>query len=84
MELIWPDKVSFLAELYRLYKGLREMLNNDQVLKVTLEISQDTNLEELMAHLCLMQRNTLILGKDSDLLADFSIHEGELSPTDND
>jgi len=60
------------------------MLKNDQVLKVTLEINQDTNLEELMAHLCLMQNNTPVLGKDSDLLADFSIHEGELSPTDTD
>jgi hypothetical protein len=31
-----------------------------------------------------MQNNTPVLGKDSDLLADFSIHEGELSPTDTD
>lgn len=29
------------------------MLKNDQVLKVTLEINQDNNLDELMAHLCL-------------------------------
>ena len=60
------------------------MLKNDQALKITLEINQDTNLEELMAHLCLMQKNRPVLGKDSDLLADFSIHEGELLPSDND
>ena len=55
------------------------MLKNDQVLKVTLEINQDTNLKELMAHLCLMQKNTPVSSKESDLLVDFSIHEGELS-----
>jgi hypothetical protein len=68
----------------RQIKGLREMLKNDQILKVTLEINQDTNLEELMAHLYLMQNNTPVLGKESDLLVDFSIHEGELSPAETD
>jgi hypothetical protein len=75
-------KVSFLTYCAEKIKGLREMLRHDQVLKVTLEINQDTNLDELMAHLCLMQKNVPVLDKESDLLVDFSIHEGELSQAD--
>lgn len=57
------------------------MLNNTSALKITLEINQETNLDELMAHLCLMQgampaRKAAV----DDLLPDFSIHEGELEP----
>lgn len=61
------------------------MLNNSSALKVTLEISQETNLNELMAHLCLMQNNIptehLCVSTDN-LLSDFSIHEGELGPVE--
>ena len=57
------------------------MSNHTPAVKVTLEINQETNLEELMAHLCLMQRN---MPSDAivsdDALSDFSIHEGELEP----
>jgi hypothetical protein len=56
------------------------MISNTSSVKVTLEINQETNLEELMAHLCLMKNNipSNFVASD-DLLPDFSIHEGELS-----
>ena len=56
------------------------MMNTTSSVKVTLEINQETNLEELMAHLCLMKSNipSNFVASD-DLLLDFSIHEGELS-----
>ncbi len=57
------------------------MNNHTPAVKVTLEINQETNLEELMAHLCLMQRNIPSQAASSgDELLDFSIHEGELEP----
>lgn len=57
------------------------MNNHTPAVKVTLEINQETNLEELMAHLCLMQRNMPSEASFSgDELFDFSIHEGELEP----
>jgi len=57
------------------------MSNHTPAVKVTLEINQETNLEELMAHLCLMQRNMpLETSLSGDELFDFSIHEGELEP----
>lgn len=59
------------------------MLNNSSALKVTLEINQETNLDELMAHLCLMQDAFPAQeGMDAGLLPDFTIHEGELAPAD--
>jgi hypothetical protein len=61
------------------------MINNTSTVKVTLEINEQTNLEELMAHLCLMKSNipSKFVASD-DLLSDFSIHEGELSLTEPD
>jgi len=61
------------------------MINNTSSVKVTLEINQETNLEELMAHLCLMKNNipSNFVASD-DLLPDFSIHEGELSLIESD
>ncbi len=57
------------------------MNNQIPAVKVTLEINQETNLEELMAHLCLMQTNMPADATNfKDELSDFSIHEGELEP----
>lgn len=57
------------------------MTINSSTLKITLEINQETNLDELMAHLCLMQ-DTLPaqFSRPDDILLDFSVHEGELEP----
>ena len=57
------------------------MVNNRSTLKVTLEINQETNLDELLAHLYLMQ-DTLPsqYARVDDLLVDFTIHEGALEP----
>jgi hypothetical protein len=60
------------------------MNSHTPAVKVTLEINQETNLEELMAHLCLMQRNMPSDATISnDALSDFSIHEGELEPANS-
>jgi hypothetical protein len=55
------------------------MMENTSALKITLEINQDTNLDELMAHLYLMQ-NAIpdVNAANEALLPDFSVHEGEL------
>ena len=59
------------------------MSNNAAAVKVTLEINQDTNLDELVAHLCLMKSGQFQKRQPADsLLPDFSIHEGELEPDD--
>lgn len=56
---------------------------NSSTVKVTLEIDQGTNLNELMAHLSMMRENTpRAAGESADCLPDFSIHEGELEPAD--
>lgn len=58
---------------------------NSSTVKITLEINQETNLDDLMAHLCLVQDNIppqhAALHAE-ELLADFSIHEGELEPVE--
>lgn len=54
------------------------MLKNGSSVKVTLELNQETNLEELMANLCVMQDNIPQTSEKDCLLADFSVHEGEL------
>ena len=54
-------------------------------LKITLEISQETNLDELMAHLCLMQDAIPAArqqAQNEGHLVDFTVHEGELEPTE--
>ena len=57
------------------------MLNKASALKITLEINQETILDELMAHLCLMQDAMPAQQFSTDgLLPDFTIHEGELAP----
>ena len=61
------------------------MLNDNSTVKITLEINQETNLDELMAHLCLMQDNIPDQNSSSgslEFLSDFSIHEGELEPAE--
>lgn len=57
---------------------------NTQSVKITLEISQDTNLAELMNQLSLMQ-NSMPAESPANRhsLPDFSIHEGELEPADS-
>ena len=60
------------------------MMNNSPAMKITLEINQETNLDELMAHLCLMQGAMPARKVPSeDLLPDFNIHEGELEPAED-
>jgi len=55
--------------------------NGSSDLKITLEINQETNLDELMAHLCLMKGSMPAqLDEKDGLLPDFTIHEGELEP----
>ena len=50
---------------------------NTSSVKITLEISQETNLNELMGQLCVMQGSMPARSK-VPLLPDFSVHEGEL------
>lgn len=59
------------------------MINASSTVKVTLEIDQDTNLDELMAHIGMMQGSIPVPAVEQDRqLADFSIHEGVLTPAD--
>jgi len=58
---------------------IAEMLKNGSSVKVTLELNQETNLEELMANLGVMQDNIPKSSEKDCLLADFSVHEGELA-----
>jgi len=55
------------------------MLKNGSSVKVTLELNQETNLEELMANLGVMQDNIPKSSEKDCLLADFFVHEGELA-----
>ena len=49
--------------------------NGSSALKITLEINQETNLDELMAHLCLMQGSMPAqLDEKDGLLPYFTIH----------
>ena len=55
------------------------MMDKSSALKLTVEINKDTNLDDLMAHLYMMQHG--IPGenaRDVAQLPDFSVHEGEL------
>lgn len=56
------------------------IMNTDDLnaVKAPLELIQETNLDELMAHLCLMQRAFPSHRDALGILPDFSIHEGEL------
>lgn len=55
--------------------------DHSKAVKVTLELNQETNLDELMAHLCLMQGAFPSQVRDAEgMLPDFTIHEGELEP----
>ena len=56
------------------------MMDDKSSVKVTVELNPKTNLEELTAHLFLMQSNIPASFVASDeLMPDFSIHEGELA-----
>ena len=69
------------CRIYR--KRTAEMLKNGSSVKVTLELNQQTNLEELMANLCVMQDNIPQTSEKDCLLADFSVHEGEIALSDS-
>ena len=57
------------------------MNENSSTVKITLEINQETNLDDLMAHLYMMKDNIPNpVQEDIDTLEDFAIHEGELDP----
>ena len=61
--------------------GVVKMTENTSTVKITLEINQETNMDDLMAHLYMMKdRMPNPVQEDLDLLEDFSIHEGELEP----
>lgn len=59
------------------------MTKNESTVKITLELNQETNMDELMAHLCLMQNNIPAKRENDDILMDFSVHEGEVEPASN-
>lgn len=59
------------------------MSKHGSTVKITLELNQETNMDELMAHLCLMQNNIPANRESDDFLVDFSVHEGEIEPTSN-
>lgn len=55
------------------------MNDNSSTVKITLEINQETNLDDLMAHLYMMKDNIPNQAdEDEGMLEDFAIHEGEL------